>query len=125
MKWTLLIAAVFGFLSVALGAFGAHALQDVLDTKSLMIFETAVKYQFYHAITLLAVSFYNLERGHKLLLWASGFFIFGIVVFSGSLYALVFTGIRKFGMITPIGGLSLLIGWGILVVYGYHAARNK
>ena len=102
-------------LAVALGAFGAHALRDRLTPGDLEIFETGVRYQFYHALALLAVA-WAVSRwpdGHAT--WAGGFFVAGIVVFSGSLYTLVLTGQRWMGAITPIGGVAFLIGWGLLV----------
>lgn len=101
----------FAFLAVALGAFGAHALQARLTTADLAIFETAVRYQMYHALALLFVS-------GAVARWPGGgiavvgwFFVAGILIFSGSLYALVFSGVRSWGMVTPIGGLALLLGW--------------
>lgn len=106
------LGAFFGFLSVALGAFGAHALKSKLEPRMLEIFQTGVNYQFLHAIAILVTAHVS-ERlpGVGVAGWC---FVFGIIVFSGSLFALSLTGIRIFGAITPIGGVSLLIGWGIL-----------
>ena len=107
------LAGLFGALGVAIGAFGAHALHDTLVRAGrLDTFETAVRYQFYHALALLAVSVLWAARpelralGTTGVLWAGG-----IVVFSGSLYALCFTGITKLGAVAPVGGLLLLGGW--------------
>ena len=107
------LAALFGALGVAIGAFGAHALHDALVRAGrLDTFETAVRYQFYHALALLAIGVLWAARpelralGTTGALWAGG-----IVVFSGSLYALCFTGITKLGAVAPIGGLLLLGGW--------------
>ena len=107
------LAGLFGALGVAIGAFGAHALHDTLVRAGrLDTFETAVRYQFYHALALLAVGVLWAARpelralGTTGALWAGG-----IVVFSGSLYALCFTGITKLGAVAPIGGLLLLGGW--------------
>lgn len=125
MKWMVLVAAFFGFAAVALGAFGAHALRDVLDPKQLEIYETAVKYQFYHAIVLLVVSLFARLQSDVNLRRACLSFVFGILVFSGSLYLLVFTGVKKLGMVTPIGGVSLMLGWLFLMAYGYRAAQKS
>ena len=107
------LAGLFGALGVAIGAFGAHALHDTLVRAGrLDTFETAVRYQFYHALAMLAVGVLWATRpelrplGTTGALWAGG-----IVVFSGSLYALCFTGITKLGAVAPIGGLLLLGGW--------------
>ena len=107
------LAGLFGALGVAIGAFGAHALHDTLVRAGrLDTFETAVRYQFYHALALLAVGVLWAARpelralGTTGVLWAGG-----IVVFSGSLYALCFTGITKLGAVAPVGGLLLLGGW--------------
>ncbi|MDQ2794601.1 MAG: DUF423 domain-containing protein [Bacteroidota bacterium] len=107
------LAGLFGALGVAIGAFGAHALHDMLVRAGrLDTFETAVRYQFYHALALLAAGVLWAARpelralGTTGALWAGG-----IVVFSGSLYALCFTGITKLGAVAPIGGLLLLGGW--------------
>ncbi len=107
------LAGLFGALGVAIGAFGAHALHDMLVRAGrLDTFETAVRYQFYHALALLAIGVLWAARpelralGTTGALWAGG-----IVVFSGSLYILCFTGITKLGAVAPIGGLLLLGGW--------------
>lgn len=116
------LGALFGFLAVALGAFGAHALKDKLTPYELGIFETAVRYQFYHVFALIGVDVVAwLARGHGLgelgeLRVAGWAFVAGIVLFSGSLYALVATGIKPLGMVTPLGGLGFLVGWGALAL---------
>jgi len=114
----LLAAAIFGFLAVAAGAFGAHILESRLDANDLAIFETAVRYQMYHALALLGVGILVRlrERSSRALDAAGWLFIAGIVVFSGSLYFLVLTGPRWLGAITPLGGLALLAGWACLAV---------
>ena len=107
--------AVAGFVAVALGAFGAHSLRTRLSPEMLDIFETAVRYQMYHALALMAVA-WAMSRWPEAHLHSAGWaFIVGIVVFSGSLYLLSVTGMRWLGAITPIGGLALLAGWAILV----------
>lgn len=106
--------AAFGFLGVALGAFGAHALKGALSQEMLAIWHTAVEYQFWHALALLGVGALTQDRTDRALNIAGGAFIAGIVIFSGSLYALALTDIRALGAITPIGGLALLAGWAAL-----------
>lgn len=100
------LGSLLVFLAIALGAFGAHALKDILSAKSLVTFETAVRYQMYGGLGLLAIS--GLAR--KLDRAKLAMFI-GSLIFSGSLYLLVFTGIGLFGAITPIGGIVQLTAW--------------
>ncbi|MBB3048831.1 uncharacterized membrane protein YgdD (TMEM256/DUF423 family) [Litorivivens lipolytica] len=112
-QFFLAAAAVSGFLAVALGAFGAHALKSKLSADMLAVYETAVQYHFYHTLALLAVSvlMVNGVQGLKL----SGIlFLVGTVIFSCGLYALALSGIKILGAITPIGGLCLLAGWACL-----------
>lgn len=107
--------AVSAFLAVGFGAFGAHALRGRLTPEMLNIFEIGVRYQMYHALALLAVS-WAMSRWPENHLNAAGWaFIIGIIVFSGSLYGLSIFGLRWLGAITPIGGLAFLAGWAILV----------
>lgn len=111
------LACVFGGLAVAFGAFGAHALQSRLAPDRLAIFETAVRYQMYHALALFAVAFVMREGARTPLAAAAGWaFVAGIVFFSGSLYALVLTGVRTWGAVTPLGGLAFLAGWVLLAL---------
>ena len=105
------LGAVSGFLGVALGAFGAHALKSRLDPSELAVFEVAVRYQMYHAFSLLAVGWAH-TRWPSPVLTASGWlFVIGTLLFSGSLYVLSLTGSRWLGAIAPVGGLALLAGW--------------
>ncbi|MFB2921249.1 MULTISPECIES: DUF423 domain-containing protein [Aerosakkonema] len=116
------VAAILGGLSVALGAFGAHALQEKLTERSLEIFETGVRYQMYHALALLLVALL-LTRAEvpQTSLIASGFaFIAGVVIFSGSLYALSLSGIKWLGAITPLGGVAFMVGWGCLALAAFR-----
>src|SRR2546427_11974981 len=114
----LLIGSVLGFLGVTFGAFGAHALKSRLSPEMLGVFETGVRYQMYHAFALLIVA---AAIGHigtaRLLVVAGWFFFAGILLFSGSLYALAFTSVGILGAITPIGGLLFLIGWARLALF--------
>ncbi len=108
------IAALNGAMSVAAGAFGAHGLRDKLEARHLEIFETGARYQMYHALAMLAVAWLA-SRTTGSAVSASGYcFLFGTIIFSGSLYALAVTGINKLGMVTPIGGLLLIAGWMLL-----------
>jgi uncharacterized membrane protein YgdD (TMEM256/DUF423 family) len=120
----LIFGALFGFLGVAAGAFGAHFLKSRLPVDSLNIFEVAVRYQMYHALVLITlVAFVGLFPSIWLTI-AGWLFITGVVIFSGSLYALLFSGIRLWGAITPIGGLFLLMGWLALLLAGIIAGKG-
>lgn len=112
-KLLIQLAALFGGLGVAIGAFGAHALHQMLERAGrLDTFETAVRYQLYHALALLAIGVLWAARPELRTLGTTGaLWLGGIVVFSGSLYALCFTGITKLGAVAPVGGLLLLAGW--------------
>jgi len=115
MNIWLLSGAVFGLLSVALGAFGAHALEETLDAYGKEIYEKAVLYQMFHALALLAVGVLH-KLYPQMSLHISGWgFSIGILLFSGSLYVLAVTGAKWLGAITPFGGLAFLAGWGWLI----------
>jgi uncharacterized membrane protein YgdD (TMEM256/DUF423 family) len=112
----LLIGAIAGFIGVALGAFGAHGLRSRLSVDMLAVFETGVRYQMYHALAILIVAL-ALARIDGWLIRAAGWlFTAGIVMFSGSLYALALSGISVLGAVTPIGGLAFLAGWACLAI---------
>ena len=102
--------AINAFVAVACGAFGAHALKRRLDGERLAVFETGARYHMYHALALVAVSWLAKARGTAADT-AGALFLAGIVLFSGSLYALTLSGVRKLGAITPLGGLCFLLGW--------------
>lgn len=106
------MGGINGALAVAAGAFGAHGLRERLDARSLEIFETAARYQMYHALAIVLCGVLA-TRGAATAGWL---FQAGIVVFSGSLYALAITGVKGLGAITPLGGVAFLVGWGWLVV---------
>lgn len=117
----LLWAAILGGLGVALGAFGAHALSERLTPSLLQTYETAVRYHFYHALALVAVVYAIGRWPQSNLPVAAGWlFVLGVLIFSGSLYLLAFTGIRWLGAITPIGGVALIAGWACLAVAAWR-----
>jgi uncharacterized membrane protein YgdD (TMEM256/DUF423 family) len=110
------IGAALGFIGVAAGAFGAHALRSRIPQERLASFRSGAEYQLWHALATVAA-------GVAAARWSSGWaaaagwaFVAGVVLFSGSLYALAMTGVRGWGRLTPIGGLALLAGWAMLVV---------
>lgn len=121
MKFFIQSGAVLGLLGVALGAFGAHALRAMLETSGrTATFETAVKYQFYHALALILVGvLLNLFGSNptmvRLLNWSGYSFLGGALIFSGSLYILCFTGVTWLGAIAPLGGLAIIAGWALLL----------
>ncbi|MBD2214996.1 DUF423 domain-containing protein [Nostoc linckia FACHB-104] len=112
------IAAILGGLSVAGGAFGAHALREKISERSLEIFDTGTRYQMYHALALLVVALLlsRTESPPSTLVASGWLFIIGIVIFSGSLYALSLTGVKSLGAIAPIGGAAFIAGWGALAI---------
>jgi uncharacterized membrane protein YgdD (TMEM256/DUF423 family) len=105
------LGAVSGFVAVAAGAFGAHALRARLSPELLAVFETGARYQMYHALALLAVAWMLSRWPGPWPARAGWLFLAGTVLFSGSLYLLALTGIRWLGAITPLGGLAFLAGW--------------
>lgn len=114
-KMFITLASLSGMLAVAFGAFGAHALKSRLDDYAMGVFQTAVQYHFYHSLALLVVGVIALNHPQAALLRSSGWlFALGIVVFSGSLYLLSFSGLRWLGAVTPIGGLAFIAGWACL-----------
>jgi uncharacterized membrane protein YgdD (TMEM256/DUF423 family) len=116
----IILAGVAGGLGVVFGAFGAHGLRDRLGPEMLPVFETAVRYQMYHALALLATAMLTdrfPDPRTVRLLHASGWsFLSGMIVFSGSLYALTLTGEKWLGAITPLGGGALIVGWMFLIL---------
>lgn len=115
-------AAVLGALSVILGAFGAHALKQLISDKNLQTFETGVRYQFYHVIALFITGILYKDFTNNYLKWAGRSFCLGILLFSGSLYLLSFieltdmTGLKWVGAITPLGGVCFIIAWLLLAL---------
>jgi uncharacterized membrane protein YgdD (TMEM256/DUF423 family) len=116
-KLFLLSGAILGGLGVAIGAFGAHALRAMLEaTGRSDTFETAVRYQFYHALALLCVGLLLFRIDSKLIHYSGNLMLAGTLIFSGSLYILCFTGIKWLGAITPIGGVLMIAGWVLLAL---------
>lgn len=111
-----MIGAASAGLSVAAGAFGAHALRDRLEPRLLEVFETGARYQMYHALALLLVGALANRFPGALATAAGWLFVAGTVLFSGSLYAMAFTGIRALGAITPLGGVCFIAGWACLAL---------
>ncbi|MBB1518895.1 DUF423 domain-containing protein [Aquipseudomonas guryensis] len=118
----LLLAACAGFTGVALGAFAAHGLKARLSAEYLAVFQTGVQYQLVHALALFGVALLAAHLPGRLLAAAGSLFVLGILLFSGSLYALTLSGIGKLGMITPLGGLAFLGGWLCLGLAAWRAA---
>jgi uncharacterized membrane protein YgdD (TMEM256/DUF423 family) len=118
----MVILGFAGALAVGLGAFGAHALEARLSADAVATFETAVRYQFYHVVGLLAVvvAIDRWPAAQRLSVWSGWLFVVGMVIFSGSLYLLVATGIRWLGAITPIGGVAFIVGWIMLAVSAWR-----
>ena len=121
-SWLLIVAGINGFLAVALGAFGAHALKNKLSDDLRAVYQTGNQYHFYHSLSLMLIGTISTQTPeNSILAWAGVMTCLGILLFSGSLYVLAVTGIRKLGAITPIGGLCFLAGWALLI-YGVGVA---
>lgn len=119
MPFFIIAGAINAALSVALGAFGAHLLEGKLSEKYIAIWETAVQYQMFHAVGLLAIGILSSEAilgNHPKLRLAGYLILAGIIIFSGSLYVLSLSGIGVLGAITPIGGVAFIAGWIMLIV---------
>ena len=108
--------AVAAAIAVALGAFGAHGLKSRVTPELLAVFETGARYQMYHALALLAVGWVATRTPGPWINTSGWLFLAGIVVFSGSLYVMTLTGARWLGAITPLGGLSFMLGWVVLAI---------
>ena len=125
-KW-LFIAGLSGFLCVAIGAFAAHGLSKVLEPKELAWIETGVKYQMFHTIAILAIGILQLCRealvANKIVNLAAGTWAYGILLFSGSLYALALGAGKFLVLVTPIGGTLFLIGW-LCLAYGGFTSKS-
>ena len=115
-KWFLMLGPLMAFISVAAGAFGAHALKHRLDTDMLAAFETGARYQMYHALAIFLTAWVCSVIPGTLAPLSGWLFFAGSLIFSGSLYLLALSGIRLLGAITPIGGVLLLAGWLCLAI---------
>ena len=121
----LLQGAIFAAIAVAAGAFGAHFLKGVLDASMLAVFETAARYQMYHALGLCIVC-WAIDRYPEARLTAVGWlFTIGILLFSGSLYAISLSGIRWLGALTPVGGAAFIAGWGLFAWGMWKSLRGS
>jgi len=121
----LLLGAICAFVAVAMGAFGAHGLKAVLTPERLAVFQTAVTYQMWHALGLIAIACISrFLPPDPLLGWAGWLMFAGIVLFSGSLYLLVLLNLNWLGMITPFGGASFLAAWLLLAAVAHRSALN-
>ncbi|HEX2867417.1 MAG TPA: DUF423 domain-containing protein [Ignavibacteriales bacterium] len=112
-KW-IITAALMGFLGVAIGAFGAHGLRTYLGPQDMEVYRTGVLYHLIHSAVLLSIGFWGSEKFNK----AAAFIFAGIILFSFSLYLYAITGIQFLAFITPLGGISFLIGWALIAYYG-------
>ena len=120
-KSFLIIGSLGGLTTVILGAFGAHALEGQLSAQQLIWWQKAVNYQGLHSLALLATALLALATAPSApLKWAGWLFLSGILLFSGSLYALALSGIRSLGMLTPFGGLAFIAGWGCLALAAWR-----
>lgn len=124
-RFFLISAAISGFFAVVIGAFAAHGLKKILAPELLEVAKTGVQYQMYHALVLLLVGLWLSYRPATVSLKAAGLaFILGILMFSGSLYALALGAPRWFGPITPLGGLCFLVGWLLLLITAWRSQSN-
>ena len=119
----LAVAGILIALATVAGAFGAHALRDIMAPDRMGIYETAVRYQFYHALGLLAVGLVARENENSALRWSSLTIFIGIALFSGSIYALSFGAPRPFGILTPAGGVALIAGWMLFAASFFTRSR--
>lgn len=120
----LLIASVLGLTGVGLGAFAAHGLRSELTASALAVFQTGVQYQLLHALVLVAIGLAAISQRNAWLSTAACFIVLGVVLFSGSLYLLVLTPL-KLGLVTPLGGLLLMLGWLCLGVSSVRLMGKK
>lgn len=122
--WTL-IAGGMGGWAVAMGAFGAHALRARLDPNQMHAYETAASYHLVHSVALLALALYSRSQARKVG-WAAPLMLVGTLLFSGSLYAITIAGVRGIGIVTPVGGVALLLGWAAVAwELGYTATARQ
>jgi uncharacterized membrane protein YgdD (TMEM256/DUF423 family) len=127
-RFSIISAAIFGLTGVALGAFGAHVLREILLVRgTLNTWETAVLYQLVHAVALIGVAALVQSSGtvaRRYLIWVGRFWVAGIILFSGSLYILALGGPIIFGPITPLGGVALMLGWITILIVGIKHGKD-
>jgi uncharacterized membrane protein YgdD (TMEM256/DUF423 family) len=120
----LIFGTAFSFLSVALGAFGAHALKEKLSPYFISVFKTGVEYQIYHSLALMILAVLTARAADPGLFRTAGIlFTVGIIIFSGSLYLLALTQVKLWGAVTPIGGVCFLVGWLLTIVAAFRATE--
>ena len=121
----LFLAAVCGFTGVTMGAFGAHGLKAILTAEMLAVYKTAVDYQMWHALGLGLIAVFRQQFSESALLkWAGWLMFSGIILFSGSLYLLAIFNTKWLGMITPLGGVSFLLAWILVLVFAFKPAKK-
>lgn len=122
----LFLGGISAFSGVVLGAFGAHGLKSIISPEALMVYQTAVTYQMWHALGLIGIA---LMRQHaqdsNLLRWAGLFMFLGIVLFSGSLYLLAIFDLTALGKVTPIGGVSFLVAWSLIIIFSGKKTQRQ
>ncbi|MDM5210099.1 DUF423 domain-containing protein [Peribacillus sp. NJ4] len=119
MKLFIILGALNGFIAVALGAFGAHGLEGKIPDKYLETWQTAVQYQMFHAVGLLVLGLLAGKISSPLINWSGCLMLIGIILFSGSLFVLSVTQIKVLGAITPLGGVSFLVAWVLMIIAAY------
>lgn len=115
MRVWIIYGSFFSLLAVVLGAFGAHGLKNILNQYSREVYNTANFYHFIHSLAIIFIAILNTQYNDINLSYSFYFFLFGIIIFSGSLYILAITGIKWLGAITPIGGVLFILGWGYMM----------
>jgi len=122
----LLLSAVCAFVAVAMGAFGAHGLKEILSPDMLAVYKTAVTYQMWHALGLGFMAILRQQNPENELVKYAGWLMFsGIILFSGSLYLLSLSGLKWLGMITPLGGLCFLAAWALVIFFAFKSSESQ
>ena len=119
MKLYIITGSVFAALAILFGAFGSHALKEKLTLEQLEIYDIATRYLMFHALGIFAIGILGYQVPIEVLTWPLLLMVFGILIFSGSLYLISLAGYKKLGMVTPIGGLALIISW-LMVAYNMY-----
>ena len=119
MKLYIITGSVFAALAILFGAFGSHALKEKLTLEQLEVYDIATRYLMFHALGIFAIGILGYQVPSEVLTWPLLIMVFGILIFSGSLYLISLSGYKKLGMVTPIGGLALIISW-LMVAYNIY-----